>query len=146
MKPAIMKTLQLITTLPLIVTLSACLAPSPEKLKESLFTAVKSDDGPTVQALIKQGADVKSPEAEGGWSALHYAAWNGNVEIVSMLLASGADPTYVGAASGQPGPTHISLKPAVVAQVQMLKMKDDPKAKGRYERVIQILNEATRRN
>jgi ankyrin repeat protein len=157
-----MKIFQLVTTLLLIVTLEACVKPSPEELKQSLFQAVRDDDAASVKALIKKGADVKSPEVQGGWSALHYAARNGNEEIVSILLANGADPNYVGAASGQEG-THISLKPLVLAETSLalveqanpfLVFKDpadekrlkDPKAKERYERVIQILNKVTQRN
>jgi len=156
---SILKLILLTTTLLLFVILSACSKPSPEKLQQLLFKAVKDDDVGSVRALIKQGADVKAPEAQGGWSTLHYAARNGNEEIVSILLASGADPNYDGAASGQKG-TIVNLKPIVLAEAKLVlieqanpfivfqdpaeeKRMKDPKSKEKYKRVIEILKKAT---
>ena len=44
-----------------------------------------------VLALIAAGADVNARYTNSGWSALHYAAWHGNVSIVLALIAAGAD-------------------------------------------------------
>jgi len=43
-----------------------------------------------VQLLLKGGADIKATQ-KGGYSALHSAAANGNVSLVTLLVKSGAD-------------------------------------------------------
>ncbi|MEV7803452.1 ankyrin repeat domain-containing protein [Microbispora sp. NPDC088329] len=45
----------------------------------------------TVQALLDGGADPDAAE-EGGWTALLWAAANGNLESADILLDAGADP------------------------------------------------------
>ena len=92
---------------------------SPQELQSQLFDAVKHHDVQKAQSLIQEGADVKQPEADGGWSALHYAARVGDVDMVGLLLKAGADPNYYGAAVGQTGSTRINTKPVVVAQATL---------------------------
>jgi ankyrin repeat protein len=79
-----------------LVSTTGC-KPSPE----SLMTAVKADNTEESIKLIGKGADANSRNTPNGWSALHYAAMNGNVEIVKALLKAGADPNYAGAKDGQ---------------------------------------------
>jgi len=43
-----------------------------------------------VRALLEHGADVNARQ-EGGWTALHAASQNGDVEMVRLLIAAGAD-------------------------------------------------------
>jgi len=43
-----------------------------------------------VQLLLKGGADIKATQ-KGGYTALHSAAANGNVKLVTLLVQSGAD-------------------------------------------------------
>lgn len=43
-----------------------------------------------VAELLRLNADTNLPEAD-GWTALHFAARNNNVEVVNMLLAAGAN-------------------------------------------------------
>ena len=40
--------------------------------------------------LLEHGADVNARQ-EGGWTALHAASQNGDVEMVRLLIAGGAD-------------------------------------------------------
>ena len=42
------------------------------------------------RALLDAGAEVDA--GKGGWTALAYAAWNGNADLVDLLLARGARP------------------------------------------------------
>jgi len=127
------------------------------------------DDTSEARRLLERGADANSRETPTGWSALHYAARAGNVEIVKLLLSKGADPNYLGTAPEQKGRTVISLPPIVLAQASqamermfpssqidqslnyqdpggpaLLKSLKDPKADERYQQVIDILAKVTK--
>jgi ankyrin repeat protein len=146
-----------------LLPLAGC-KPKPE----ALMTAVKADNSAEVAELIKKGADVNSGTTPNGWSALHYAARNGNVEIVQQLLSAGANPNYAGSMEGQAN-SAASLKPLVLAQVSMdlltqvpptqieeklhqnglddpalVKSLKDPNAADRYQKVIEILSPVTK--
>ncbi|WP_310740291.1 ankyrin repeat domain-containing protein [Microbispora sp. H10885] len=56
-----------------------------------LCAAACWDHAETVQALLDGGADPDAAE-EGGWTALLWAAANGNLESADVLLDAGADP------------------------------------------------------
>ncbi len=56
-----------------------------------LCAAACWDHAETVQALLDGGADPDAAE-EGGWTALLWAAANGNLESADILLDAGADP------------------------------------------------------
>ncbi|MBX6382297.1 MAG: ankyrin repeat domain-containing protein [Microbispora sp.] len=56
-----------------------------------LCAAACWDHTETVQALLDGGADPNAAE-EGGWTALLWAAANGNLESADILLDAGADP------------------------------------------------------
>ncbi len=45
----------------------------------------------TVEFLIKQGCEVNSQDAKGD-TALHYACYMENVDLIRALLTHGADP------------------------------------------------------
>jgi len=45
-----------------------------------------------VEVLLDAGADPGATQS-GGWTPLHAAAHNGDVESVRLLLAGGADPS-----------------------------------------------------
>jgi len=134
------------------------------------MAAVKSDNTAEAKKLIEKGAGANSRTSATGWSALHYAARNGNAEIVQALLAAGADPNYSGAMEGQTGSV-ISLKPLVIARATLdlvnqipashieetlrqnglddpalVKSMKDPTAADRYQKVVDALAKVTKEN
>jgi hypothetical protein len=146
-----------------LLPLAGC-KPKPAEL----IAAVKADNTGEVLRLIKKGADANSRASANGWSALHYAARNGNAEIVQGLLSAGADPNYAGSMEGQANST-AALKPLILAQVSMdlltqvppaqieeklrenglddpalVKSLKDPNAADRYQKVIETLGPVTK--
>jgi ankyrin repeat protein len=134
----------------------------------TLMVAVKADNTEEASKLIAKGADANSRTSAKGWSALHYAARNGNVEIVQALLKAGADPNYSGTMEGQTSSV-ISLKPLILAQATLdlinqipaanmeatlhqiglddpalLKSMKDPNAPARYQKVVDALAAVTK--
>jgi hypothetical protein len=137
--------------------------PSPE----SLLTAVKADNTEEAIKLIGKGADANSRTSPGGWSVLHYAAMNGNVEIVKALLKAGADPNYAGARDGQaksalakpyslalgmldvvcevkPSEIDAKLRENGLDDPVLLKSAKDPKAVEKYQDVVELLINVTK--
>ncbi len=55
-----------------------------------LAEAVKENDTAAVEALLRQGVDVNVPQGDGA-TALHWAAYYGDLELVDRLIADGAD-------------------------------------------------------
>jgi ankyrin repeat protein len=156
------KRLFLFAVILLIFPVSGC-KPDPT----SLMKAVKADNTEEAKKLIQKGADANSRTSPTGWSVLHYAARNGNVEVVQALLGAGADPNYSGTMEGQTG-SAISLKPVVLAKVSLdlvsqipvarmeetlrqnglddpalLKSMKDPTASDRYQKVVDALTKVT---
>jgi ankyrin repeat protein len=60
-------------------------------LNAPLLDAVRSDDRPAVESLLKQGANPNEREPDGA-TALAWAAIRANAEITSLLLNAKADP------------------------------------------------------
>jgi hypothetical protein len=148
----------------LLLSIAGC-KPDPA----ALMTAVKADNTADAKSLIGKGADANSRTSPNGWSALHYAAMNGNVELVNQLLSSGADPNYAGSKDGQAN--SAAVKPMILAQVcldlvsqvqpsqlenklrgsglddpALLKSLKDPSAADRYTKVVQALAKVTKAN
>lgn len=61
----------------------------------TLFEASAAGDRAAVAQLIDAGAPVNAAD-EQGWSALSWAAGQGRVAIVELLLTRGADPLHTG--------------------------------------------------
>src|SRR5260370_32197130 len=73
-----------IGALSMAVLLSA--APSDTRLSD----AAMQGDKDAVRSLLKQKIDVNAPQGD-GTTALHWAAYRDDLEIVKLLLASGAN-------------------------------------------------------
>jgi ankyrin repeat protein len=56
----------------------------------SVVQAAQSRDLPALRALLKSGADVNATQGD-GMTALHWAATNGDVDMITMLLAAGGN-------------------------------------------------------
>jgi ankyrin repeat protein len=166
-----MKRTSLLFVLPVLLlsllSISGC-KPNPETMRASLMAAVKADNTADVKKLLAKGANANSRTSPTGWSALHYAARNGNVEEVQALLNAGADPSYSGTMEGQTGSV-VSVQPLAIARATMdlvsqipaanmeqtlhqiglndpalLKSLKDPSANSRYQKVVEILTGITK--
>jgi ankyrin repeat protein len=140
-----------------LISITGCKSDPP-----SLMPAVKADNTAEVITLIGKGADVNSRTSPKGWSALHYAAMNGNVEIVQALLKAGADPNYAGTKDGQattaarmpldlaqgmmnvvneiqPNDREAELRKNGLDDPVLIKSAKDPNAVDRYEKIVVLL-------
>src|SRR5437879_10311512 len=82
-------------------------AASAADVNADLQTAVKAGDLDRVKTLLDQRADVNSRNAVGA-APIHEAAWNGNVELIDLLLARGAD-VNLRHADGGSTPLHYAV-------------------------------------
>lgn len=82
----------------------ALLAPLAARASEALIAAASANDAGAVRAALAQDPDVNSP-APDGTTALHWAVYNDNIELVAQLIAAGADV----AAANHFGATPMSL-------------------------------------
>ena len=65
-------------------------ATAPGAQSQDVASAAQAKDAAAVKALLKAGADVNAAQGD-GMTALHWAAANGDVPLVQMLLAAGAN-------------------------------------------------------
>ena len=75
---------------------------------ESIADAAMRGDRADVLAMIKKGADVNAPQGD-GVTALHWAARHGDAELVTALVAAGAN-TRAGTQFGAYTPLHIAAE------------------------------------
>ena len=145
-----------------VLTLSLFSATGCKTDPASLMTAVRADNTEEAIKLIGKGADANSRTSPKGWSVLHYAAMNGNVEIVQALLKAGADPNYAGTKDGQassavrmpldlaqgmldvvneiqPADRETELRKNGLDDPVLLKSAKDPNAVDRYEKIVVLL-------
>lgn len=72
-------------TIAMALAIAAVAAAGPQPLVQ----AARRNDTAAVRALLKQRADVNGAEGDGA-TALHWAAYHGNVEVLSLLIGAGA--------------------------------------------------------
>ena len=80
--------------------------------------AAQRGDLATVQALVKQGADVNAAQGD-GMTALHWAALNGDMKIADVLLNAGAMPEAT-TRIGKYTPLHLASSRGHAALVSRL--------------------------
>ncbi|XP_047481790.1 ankyrin repeat domain-containing protein 12-like isoform X3 [Penaeus chinensis] len=68
-----------------------------DDLTEELIRAAREGDAQGVEAALKEGANINFL-GKGGWTALHHAAFEGNVDMTRLLISFNAD---VGVSSGK---------------------------------------------
>lgn len=73
----------------LITCMTTLLAAIPAQATE-LTDAIDNGNQPKAESLIKNGADVNTKDYL-GFTPLHIAAYRGDVKIIKLLLAKGAD-------------------------------------------------------
>ena len=72
-----------------IIALALMLAGASIQAASPVADAAMKGDTVTVRTLVKQGADVNAAQAD-GMTALHWAALNGDVKLLDILLVAGA--------------------------------------------------------
>ena len=91
-----------------------------------LIDAVKTDQLAKVEEALNSGADIHEQD-EQGWTALNWAAGKGNLDMVRLLQARGADVFRVGRDQRTPYKIALAAKHAEIAR--LLKETED-KANG----------------
>jgi hypothetical protein len=64
---------------------------SPVDLDDAFRNAAAFGHHDLTEWLLSRGANVNSRPADGGMTALHSAAWEGDMRMVKLLVAAGAD-------------------------------------------------------
>jgi ankyrin repeat protein len=84
-----------------------CRGKSPFYKNTPLQSAIMVEDHNMIERLLKRGVDVNSPAADGGRTALQWAAEKGYLELCRALMNAGANVNAAPAASG-PGITTLA--------------------------------------
>jgi ankyrin repeat protein len=84
----------------------------------SVVDATRTGDAEALKTLLKQGADVNAPQAD-GMSALHWAAERGDSAMAEMLVYAGASTSAV-TRLGQYTPLHLASRTGNGAVVKTL--------------------------
>ena len=106
------------TPSPTLPIQNASFVTSAQSSSQELSIAVRAGDPARVKALLDAGTDVNSRDPLGG-TALLDACWMGNSEIVTLLLAHGADVNAVHRESGATPLKYavLTARPKVVEQL-----------------------------
>ncbi|XP_049941650.1 CARD- and ANK-domain containing inflammasome adapter protein-like [Schistocerca serialis cubense] len=116
------------TTAVLLQTPSEARNLSQEEKNRRLIQAAKEGAIGDLQALLASGADVRARDSDLEWTALHWAAFWGHVEVVRWLVGAGAE---VDARNDyEATPLHFAAGSDRVAVVRVLTASSaDPNAK-----------------
>lgn len=90
---------------PLLLGVLLAVTPAPNA---PVADAAERNDAAQVRTLLERGADANASQGD-GMTALHWAAYHGNVEIAAMLLKAGADP-MAGTRIGAYTPLHLAAQ------------------------------------
>jgi len=85
--------------------------------ESELIKAVRGGEFSATERLIRSGAPVDETD-DNGWTALHWAAGKGKLEIARLLMSAGANPLSVG--RDLRTPSMIALAAAHVEAAKML--------------------------
>ena len=88
-------------------------------LESPVADAAMRNEVEVLRNLLSQGADVNAAQGD-GMTALHWAAENGNVEMLEMLLSAGANSEAV-TRLGRYTPLHLASKMGVESSVISLR-------------------------
>ena len=87
-------------------------------VESPIADAAMNEDFDSVQFLIQEGEEVNTAQGD-GMTALHWAAENGDVEMLEMLMSAGANPEAV-TRLGRYTPLHLACKLGREASVASL--------------------------
>ncbi|MDR2213651.1 MAG: ankyrin repeat domain-containing protein [Pseudomonadales bacterium] len=100
-----------------------------------LADAVMNEDRAAIEALLEQGADVNDPQLDDS-TALHYAAYQDDVDLARRLVEAGADveavtrlgatPLYLAAVNGSAEMISVLLANGVDPNVTVLSHNETP--------------------
>ncbi len=107
----------LVWALPMAALLALPVGTSAAARSAAIVDAVKSGNTKQARALVLQKTDVNATDVDGS-TALHWAAYRGDVELVDLLLQAGAKATTVNAYGVAPLALAVEGgNPAVVARL-----------------------------
>src|SRR5215467_2798126 len=83
-----------------------------------LSTAAMNRDSATIRTLLAEKVDINAAQGD-GTTALHWAAYNDDVELAKLLLTAGANPN-VKTRLGGITPLHMAAKNGSTAMIDIL--------------------------
>lgn len=103
--------------------------------EDALHTAVRMDDvEETRRILFGTGAlDVNAAESGNGWAALHYAAANGFLAVMDVLVRAGNADIEIQAVGGYRPLHYASIQGHTGAVTYLLDQGADPNARDRED-------------